>query len=345
VSLIRCVSLAAILSAFASSALAQTTAATAPPDPPPLRVGPVTISGYIQADALTVAGDDFEENNDTFRVRRARLALTGDLAPKIGWNFSIEVAGTPHLRDGYITLRLVDWANVRFGQFYQPFGLERLTSTTRLEVIDRTQLTERIALTRDPGVMVFNAKPFFGWLSYSFDVSNGTGQNVNDNNDAKDVTGRLVLAPPQVRGLSIGVNASSGKQPSWTRNRSGVDVTFERGNIKVAAEALREESVDGPGPDRSGYYVIGVYRIHPRQVTPHFRMIELAARYTSLDDPSGARTATPTRSLIPETTSEFQFGANYYVNRNVRFMVNAIVPTDDRDVPSSTLIGRLQVIF
>jgi phosphate-selective porin len=342
---IRPIRLAAVVLAFASSGFAQTAPATPSADPAPLRVGPVTISGYLQADALTVTGDDFEENNDTFRVRRARLALSGDIAPKIGWNFSIEVAGVPHLRDGYMTLRFVEWANVRFGQFYQPFGLERLTSTTRLEIIDRTQLTERIALTRDPGVMIFNARPFFGWLSYSFDVSNGTGQNVSDNNDAKDVTGRLVIAPPALAGLSVGVNASSGKQPAWRRNRSGVDVTYERGNAKIVAEALRDESTDGPGPERSGYYVFGVYRFHPRQVTPHFRMFEIAARYTSLDDPSAARTGTPTRSLIPETTSEFQFGANYYVNRNLRFMANAIIPTDDRDVPSSTLIGRLQVIF
>jgi phosphate-selective porin len=343
--LIRPVCLAVAVLALASSAVAQPAPAAPPADPPPIRVGPVTISGYIQADALKVTGDDLEENADTFRVRRARLSLNGDLAPKIGWNFSIEVSGTPHLRDGYVTLRLADAANVRVGQFYQPFGLERLTSTTRLEVIDRTQLTERIALTRDPGIMVFNAKPFFGWLSYSLDVSNGTGQNVNDNNDGKDVTGRLVLAPPQIAGLSVGVNAGSGKQPAWTRNRSGVDVTFERGNAKIVAEALREESVDGPGPDRSGYYVYGVYRIHPRQITPHFRMLEFAARYTTLDDPSGARPASPTRSLIPDRTSEFQFGGNYYVNRNVRFMANAIIPTDDRDAPSSTLIARLQVSF
>jgi phosphate-selective porin len=91
--------------------------------------------------------------------------------------------------------------------------------------------------------------------------------------------------------------------------------------------------------------VLGVYRIHPQQVTPHFRMLELVARYSSLDDPSGARPASPTRSLIPDTTAEFQFGGNYYVNRNVRFMANAIVPTDDREVPSATFIARLQIMF
>ena len=273
-----------------------------------------------------------------------RVGLAGDLAPKIGWTFSLEATGTPHIRDAHVTLRFVDWANVRFGQFYQPFSLDRLTSTSRLELIERAPVTERIALTRDPGMMVFNAHPFFGWLSYFLNVSNGTGMNVADNNDAKDVTGRLVFAPPVLRGVSVGINGASGEQPTGTRNRGGVDVSIDKHAFKFVIEGLVEES-DGTGPDRDGFYVLGVYRIHPRQVTPHFRMLEFAARYASLDDPSGVRLETPEHSFIPDTTSEFQFGGNYHVNRNVRFLANAIIPVDDRDVPSATWIGRLQIIF
>ena len=329
----------------ASTAAAQTPAPAAPPpDPPPLRIGPVTLTGYLQADGLTVAGDDLEESHDTFRIRRMRVGLSGDLAPKVGWTFSLEASGSPHLRDAYITLRFIEWANLRFGQFYQPFSLDRLTSTSRLELIDRAPVTERIALTRDPGIMVFNARPFLGWLSYSLNVSNGTGMNVTDNNDAKDVTGRIVIAHPLLRGFSVGLNGSSGEQPTGTRNRAGIDLSIDKRAFKFVVEGLTEES-DGTGPDRDGFYVLGVYRIHPRQVTPHFRMLEVVARYASLDDPTGARLETPLRSFIPETTNEFQFGGNYHVNRNVRFMANAIVPADDRDIPSATFIARLQIMF
>jgi phosphate-selective porin len=339
-----CVRIALVLLVCSGSAAAQTSPPPASQDPAPLRIGPVTLSGYLQADGLTVTGDDLEETHDTFRVRRMRVALSGDLTPLIGWNFSLEATGNAHVRDAHITVRFVDWANVRVGQFYQPFGLDRLTSTTRTEVIDRAPVTERIALSRDPGVMVFNAKPFFGWLSYYFDVSNGTGQNVADNNDAKDVTARVVIAHPLLRGVSIGVNGSSGEQPTGTRNRGGLDVTLDRHAFKVVVEGLVEEN-DGAAPDRDGFYVLGVYRIHPRQVRPHFRMIELAARYASLGDPSTAREATAIRSFVPTTTNELQFGGNYYANRNVRFMANAIVPVDDRDVPGATYIGRLQIMF
>lgn len=336
---------ALLLFVVASTAAAQTPAPSTPPaDPPPLRIGPVTLSGYLQADGLTVTGDDLEEANDTYRIRRMRVGLAGDLAPKVGWTFSLEATGNAHLRDAYVTLRFVDWAHVRLGQFYQPFALDRLTSTSRLEVIERAPVTERIALTRDPGVMVYNAKPFFGWLSYWLNVSNGTGMNVADNNDAKDVTGRLVFAPKVLRGLSIGVNGSSGDQPTGRRDRGGIDLSFDTRDFKFVVEGLAEES-DGTGPDRDGFYALGIYRLHPRQITPHFRMVELTVRYASLDDPSGARPLTPIRSFIPDTTNEVQFGGNYHVNRNVRFLANAILPVDDRDVPRTTIIGRLQIVF
>ena len=336
---------ALILSILFSAApvLAQTTPTTSS-DPEPIRIGPVTLAGYLQVDGLTVTDDELEEHTDTFRIRRMRFGFSGDLAPKIGWAFSIEGAGSAHLRDAHITLRFTNAANVRIGQFYQPFSLDRLTSTSRTEVIDRAPITDRIALTRDPGVMVFNARPFFGWLSYFVDVSNGTGMNVNDDNDAKDVTGRIVLAPPVLRGLAVGLNTSVGEQPVGTRTRTGADLSIDRRAFKVVAEAMREES-DGTGPDRDGWYVLGVYRLHPKQVTPHFRMAELAARYQVTNDPTLARPASPGQSAIPNTTRDIQFGANYYVNRNVRFLANAIVPVDDREAPGTTLIGRMQVIF
>lgn len=333
-----------LLLTLASAASAQTTQ-TPPTDPEPLRIGPVTLSGYLQADALKVNGDDLEEQNDTFRIRRMRVTLTGDLAPKVGWAFSLEAAGpNAHLRDAFVVLRFSPAATVRIGQFYQPFMLDRLTSTSRTEVIDRAFFTDRIALTRDPGVMLYNTRPFYGWLLYSLDVSNGSGMNVSDNNDAKDVTGRVVAAPKALGGLAIGANVSSGEQPEGTRTRSGIDVSIDKRRFKLVVEGVRERS-DGTGPDRDGYYVLGVYRFHPKQVTRHFRMAEVAMRFTALDDPGAARVATSAQSLIPSTTRELQAGGNYYVNRNVRFMANIIVPADDRTAPSSTLISRMQIMF
>ena len=323
---------------------AAQTPATQSPDPAPVRVGPVTISGYIQADALKVFADDRDETADTFRIRRVRLALGGDIAPKIAWNLSVDMAGvTVGLRDAHMTLRLWPQFSIRIGQFYPRLGLERLTSTSRLEIIDRTSMTDRITYERNPGIAFLNLAPYKGWVTYSIGVWNGPGQNRADNNDAKDIVGRLVISPPTLPGLGFGINGASGDQPDGWRRRAGVDVLMDRPTFKVAVEALRER-FEGQ-PDRDGYYVLAAYRIHPTTPTPHFRMLEFAARLASFRDPSAARDATPASSGVPATTDEIQFGGNYYVNRNVRLMANLIVPIDDRDAPRSTAIGRLQVIF
>ena len=321
---------------------AQTPPATPSPDPPPLRVGPVTIAGFVQADALGTADDDLDEVNNMFRMRRARVGVSGDVAQKIGWALSVELISTPHVRDAYMNIRFAEQFQLRFGQFYPIYSLERMTSSSRLELIDRSRMVEAMTYERNPGVMVLNARPYGGWISYALGAFNGTGMNRADNNDAKDVIGRVVITPPMLRGLALGISGGAGEQPDGDRNRAGADVSFNRGPVKIAIEALREDH--GP-EERDGFYVLGAYRIVAKQVRPHFRMAEIAARYVRFNDPFGARPPAPTRSFLPATTEEVQFGGNYHVNRNVRFMANVIVPVDERDTPGATAIGRLQIMF
>lgn len=324
----------------ASSAPAQSTEPSY--DPPPLRIGPLTVAGFVQADALTVAGDDLGESEDTFRLRRARIGISGDFAPRVGWALSAELSGSPHVRDAYMTVRFAPQFQVRVGQFYPQYSLERMTSSSRLEAIDRTRMTEALSYERNPGVMVLNGEPYRGWITYAVAAFNGTGMNRSDNNDAKDVTGRVVITPPWMEGVSIGVNGGAGEQPDGDRERVGADINFDRGPVRAAVEVLRETYA---GVVREGFYVLGAYRIRPAAATPHFRMAELVARFLQYDDPGATREATPEASFYPLRTREIQFGGNYYVNRGIRLMVNAIVPVDDRDVPSAALISRLQVLF
>ncbi len=334
-----------VLALLACSSPAPAQDAPAPPpslDPPPLRVGPLTVAGFVQADASKVFGDDLGEAEDTFRLRRARIGISGDFAPKIGWALSAELSGSPHVRDAYMTVRFAPQFQVRVGQFYPQYSLERMTSSSRLEVIDRTRMTEAITYERNPGVMVLNDDPYLGWITYAIGVFNGTGMNRTDENDAKDVIGRLVITPPGLDGLSIGLSGGAGEQADGDRERAGAYVNFDRGPVRAAVERLRETYA---GVEREGFYVLGAYRIRPAAATPHFRMAELVARFLQYDDPGAAREATPAASFYPLRTREIQFGGNYHVNRGIRFMVNAIVPMDDRDVPAATLISRLQVLF
>jgi hypothetical protein len=136
--------------------------------------------------------------------------------------------------------------------------------------------------------------------------------------------------------------------------RSTLGIQYDVPRWKILVEGVRQEL--GQNPASEGVVVLGAYRIRPQTVTPHFRLLELAARLFVFDDPASARGAAPEvpdedgggtpppTTDQPTTTRELQVGANYDVNRNVRIMGNVIVPVDDR--PSrTTLISRLQVVF
>ena len=316
----------------------------------PLRIGPVTLSGSAWIESQ-FNGDNAED--DTFRVRRARIGLAGNLTPKVGWNITGEFTSQPSLRNAFLLFRFTEQFNLRLGQATPPTGLERGTSPLVIELIDRSRLTNDLTYRLDNGITVSNAVPFRGWVSYALSVVNGVGFNRGDDNDGKDVAGRLEITPPATRGLTLNVSGGTGEQPIGRRTRNGLGVEYDVPQFKVLFEGLRESIERLPVSD--GIVMMGVYRLRHRTVTPHFRMVEVAARFVVFDDPAAARGigssgpdedgggSSRPAGPIPATTRDLQFGANYYVNRNVRFMVNALVPLDARS--GHQWLSRLQVVF
>jgi hypothetical protein len=316
----------------------------------PLRIGPVTLSGSAWIESQFSGGD---EEDDTFNLRRARIGLAGNLTPKVGWNITGEFTSQPALRNAFLLFRFAEQFNVRVGQATPPTGLERGTSPLAIELIDRSRLTNDLTYRLDNGVTVSNSQPFRRWISYAFSVVNGVGFNRGDDNDGKDVAARLEITPPAVRGLTFNVSGGTGEQPGGRRTRNGVGVEYDVPQFKMLVEGLRQAVERLPVSD--GIVVIGVYRLRPRTVTPHFRMLEVAARFVVFNDPAaalGLGTSGPDEDggggsgpsgPVPATTRDMQFGANYYVNRNVRFMFNALVPVDER--PGHAWLSRLQIVF
>jgi len=144
---------------------------------------------------------------DRFRLRRARINLTGDFAE----NFDFKVEGDFENSDGLNSSRtafeatdiFVNWhqfaeANVKAGQWKAPFGLEQLTPDQYLIIIERSLPTGAITPERQIGVQLWG-KPFANiWpdgkdlLTYYAGIFNGNGRNTtnNDNNNFMYV-GRL----------------------------------------------------------------------------------------------------------------------------------------------------------
>src|SRR6476646_6209440 len=174
----------------------------------------LVLGGYIQMNLEDGAVSAFEGRfgqtalKDRFRLRRARINLTGDFAE----NFDFKVEGEFENSDGTSPSNRTDFsgtdifvnyhqfpeANVKVGQWKAPFGLEQLTPDPTLIIIERSLPTGAITPERQIGVQLWG-KPFANiwpdgkdFLTYYAGIFNGNGRNttVNDNNNFMYV-GRL----------------------------------------------------------------------------------------------------------------------------------------------------------
>ena len=283
-------------------ALAQ---AGAPDKPPTVRLG-----GYIQYDFLAPLGGEISEG-PTFRFRRVRLSIGGEAIENVDYLVTAEVTTPTILRDASLTLRHFPAATIRLGQFIMPNGQEQyIFSSNTLEFTERI-LTPLIA-SRDAGIAVFNARPFGGWFTYAGAIANGTGQNVRDNNGAKDAMLRLTATPPTILGLQVSVGGVRGEQPTGLRTRRGADISFDRKHYHLAAE-FQSERFEGR-PNRDGYYVFGSWRFYPETAHRAFHHVEVGSRVSRIT--GGA------------PRGQVEFAANYYVQQNLRFMCDYIIHTD-----------------
>ncbi len=188
----------------------------------------LTLGGFIQVQYD--AGDVFafegrfsggpSEIDDRFRIRRARINVTGDFAEQFDFklegefaqsdmgitvrnpNGTTQVSNTTRTAFGGLDL----WANwhqfpefqIKIGQYKAPFGLEQLSSDTKLFTLERSQVTSALTPERQIGVQIWG-KPLASifpeqkdLLTYAVGIFNGNGRNitVNDNNEYMYV-GRL----------------------------------------------------------------------------------------------------------------------------------------------------------
>jgi hypothetical protein len=177
----------------------------------------LTLGGFIQVNFEDGDVSAFEGRfgstalKDRFRLRRARINLTGEFAE----NFDFKIEGDFENSDGISSSRtafegtdiFVNWhqfpeAQIKVGQWKAPFGLEQLTPDTSLFTIERSLPTGAITPERQIGVQIWG-KPFTNlWpqqkdlLTYYVGIFNGNGRNItnNDNNNFM-YGGRLELLP------------------------------------------------------------------------------------------------------------------------------------------------------
>src|SRR5213595_73693 len=144
---------------------------------------------------------------DRFRLRRARINLTGDFAQQFDFKLEGDFENSDGLNanrtafeatDIFINWHQFPWAQVKVGQWKAPFGLEQTTPDTSLYIIERSLPTGAITPERQLGVQLWGKPLASIWpeqkdlLAYYAGIFNGNGRNItnNDNNNFMYV-GRL----------------------------------------------------------------------------------------------------------------------------------------------------------
>lgn len=157
----------------------------------------VSFNGRLQADYRDYGNDD-AQLADTFDIRRAYMTMKGTFYNTYDFEVTAnhgEVKGesgkATSLLYAYMNVRYWDQAQLQFGQFKAPMGLEELTSSRFINFQERS-----MAMSLVPGVdrgVQLHGQPIKG-LTYALHVGNGSSQNTTENSkieDSKDVTGRV----------------------------------------------------------------------------------------------------------------------------------------------------------
>lgn len=147
----------------------------------------------------TYEDEDGSRDTSSFRIRRYKVKFTGhaftkDLTYKVQWNLPSS-SGRGKLEDAWANYKILDWLQLRGGQYKVPFNRQKITSSSKQMFVDRSLANDVFQLGRDIGVMV-HAKPFNGLFEYNLAMMQGAGinQTKNSNNQMLYAT-RLVVSP------------------------------------------------------------------------------------------------------------------------------------------------------
>jgi len=302
------------------------------------------ISGMVNVQMKTTFGEHYEGKvSNSFEVRRARLSLQGDLTKWFDYRLQVELASSPKVLDAYFRAKIKSWFNVQVGEFKIPFTLENPYSPKDLMFIDNAMVISKLcqyddvmgikANGRDIGVMLYGGfwkKRGFNTLEYEIGVFNGNGINVKDNNNGKDLIGKISVYPIKNFTISssfhINVSDNSERETNTLvpkRNRFSAGLRYDDKKWFAMSEYVYGNTRLSDPENTSDKYQHGTYAIFGYtflgKLTPLFRY-ELYQDIT--------------------TTVNYSFGLNYLVNKHIRLMLNYTMENYYGETLSNPIFGH-----
>ena len=300
--------------------------------------------------------DETPGKHSTFQLKRTRLGTKGMVHQKIGYHIMMEgvLSGKdPKVIQAWIDYRLHPFANVRFGQFKYPFGIEAYPSFTTWKFINPSFVTgglvkelgrvnsgQASGFYRDIGVQTdgkFKINSSYT-VGYKVMVMNGNGILKTDDNGNKDVVLQANLKAPV--GFQIGFSyfkgsfENAGGGMALDESAVGVDLLW---NYKVRDKAYRIQ----------GEYIVGNYKTTGKAIKPQgfylfgtlFALpnLEVGMRYDWFE---------PNENAVQSTERErTTLGGAYHIHKSQQIKLNYEIINDDLRRSDNLFTAQFQVAF
>lgn len=291
-------------------------------------------SGYLE---------DGDESQQISEIRRARLSFktkfSDDWKAKLKVNFSSDSA---EIKDAYIKYQGWDWANLTIGQQKEGFGLEKQAHSRDALLIERSLVTSALAPGRSIGANLSGGEHSFNWQLGYFQL--------DEDESSSAITGRFAWLPwrqenelvhigfgfseRDLNGSEFRINEKmevhtadslieGEKLQAESESLQGIELLWQQSGFTAMAEWQQSKITDTANLDydyhggylQMSYQLSGDVRKYKqgelgKVMTPGW---ELTSRYSQF-------------SLVTENTDVkiYSLGANYTVNKHVKFMANII---------------------
>ena len=267
-----------------------------------------------------------ESDVQDINLRRARVYFGGNIYSKI-LHYYVELDAdkfNPALRDFYTYFTPLEELNVKIGYFKVPFNRQRMATSAKLLLQDRSIASEEFDQKRDTGLDIYG-NPLDGHIEYHAAVFQGAGEKFSgiDNTDNKlmyvlslrcnpfgkyDYYDETDLKYSDTLALTIGTSVvfnakvADAKLPNTDTMAGTVDLGVKYKGLSWNNEYyIRSEDPDIGATARSdGFFTQVGYFVLPKK-------LEVAARYSMVD---------PNKDVSNDIQKEYTGGVNYYFRRH-----------------------------
>ena len=323
------------------------------------------ISGFVQGMYQANLKDDGELKDNTLRMRRVRMSVEGNLAKGLTYKIQGDFSRSPMLVDAFVKYKPCNEFAIQIGQFKTPFSIESPINPVNLEIFDYGENVQKLGgysdvcgvgkLGRDIGVMATGSLfpvelqngEKIGLVDYSIGVFNGNGVNVVDNNNHKDIVGRLDFHP-WVKALTLSGSYYYGnyykdEENNGIRNRWTAGAQYNDGKLVLRGEYISGKTghaqtvipEDFGYFNSNGYYAVAGYNFkfgkegHEQKLMPVLRYEHFTA-----DD-----------AVTNGGTNWYTAGINYWPLKSVNFKLDYSLIQKESGSNSHRIVGILSYKF